>query len=207
MRTRYRLQPCITLSEYEGPDTVEVGRFVDLENDEEVVAVVLYREDLEKQYTYRMAATTRTVGGREIGAIYINRQYRDLFRNEPGIFRALAFHELGHIMLGHVDRSEREETTRLLMRKRTFAIKNGAVDRRELEADAFAADNVSKRLMERMFDYLVEQRSKRADPDAGLAIREFELRREALEMRWRLKSAQRRAERRKRMSRGNSAED
>ena len=89
----------------------------------------------------------------------------------------MLLHELGHLEKKHLTHTT-GLTNRQLQNERGLSALQGFVSTAELEADAFAVEEVSKDRVLNTLDFMIEARKKRNDRIARIAIREMELRKE-----------------------------
>ena len=112
-------------------------------------------------------------------AVFVDDKDRDCLYNKQDVFFGLAMHEYGHYINGDLDRDD--ITTQQIKEERSQCIKQGRVIEMELKADAFAVSCVGKNTFLRALDYLIANRKKRNDKGMGFAIKEFELRKKAVQ--------------------------
>ena len=105
--------------------------------------------------------------------------HRPCFYDHPEIFLTIMLHELGHYRNGdlQIENTNQEK----IQEERLNAIISGRVQEQERKADAFAAQHVGKNTFMRTMDYMIRKRKERGDEGMGLAIREFELRKKAIQ--------------------------
>lgn len=189
-KPRYEIQAARWLKTYEGKGPVDIGRIIDLDRSGEPVAYIVYESHSLSQSPYRIYGKYLNTNIGEIFAIMVDDNYKRLFCEKPERFKAIALHELGHHVCGHYneeflkqhfhEKLSQKEMTERLRRERALCAEQGSVMTTELEADAFACREVGKHAMNMMFDLLIEERRKRADKGAELAIKEFKLRKKAI---------------------------
>lgn len=187
---RYEIQVSRQLLTYRGKGPVEVGRVIDLDNSKEVVAYIVYENHELSPSPYHVYGRYAKTDAGTVFAIMIDDNYRRLFREKEKQFKAIVLHELGHHVCGHYEdeywqqffseEQRQGDMTELLRLERVRCVERGSVMPNELEADAFACREVGKHTMNMMLDLLIEERRKRADGGAELAIREFQLRKKAI---------------------------
>ena len=187
---RYEIQVSRRLLTYRGKGPVEVGRVIDLDNSREVVAYIVYENHELSPSPYHVYGRYAETDAGTVFAIMIDDNYRRLFREKEKQFKAIVLHELGHHVCGHYEdeywqqffseEQRQGDMTELIRLERVRRVERGSVMPNELEADAFACREVGKHTMNMMLDLLIEERRKRADGGAGLAIREFQLRKKAI---------------------------
>lgn len=97
----------------------------------------------------------------------------------PEVLEALILHEVGHFSNGDYEKIHLKADH--IKTDRGANIIRGMVQPHELDADKYAAKNVGVPVMMRALDYLIALRKERKDdPIKAAAIREFELRKKAL---------------------------
>ena len=109
--------------------------------------------------------------------VFFDDLYLKYFEEDPLYFAVTIMHELGHYV--NEDYVEMDGTTG--KKNRIKGLKNGAVDQAELNADRFAADNLGVGLVLKKLKKMKDHRRERGDIGAPIAIREIELRIQALE--------------------------
>lgn len=190
-KTRYEILASRLLRTYKGKGPVEVGRIVDLDSSGAIVAYIVYESHEVSPSPYHVYGRYAETDAGTVFAIMVDENYRTLFQEKEKQFRAIALHELGHHICGHYEEEywrqffaekqiHQEDLTELLRIERVRCAERGSVMPNELEADAFACREVGKHAMNMMFDLLTEERRKRADGGADLAIKEFQLRKKAI---------------------------
>ena len=176
IKGKYCLQVNTAFLDYNGDEEVEIGKVTDIQN-EEMIVYIVYDKNLYKNAGYHTCIYT--FEDSPIPAVYVDDLHRELLYNKQDIFLALAMHEYGHFINGdlfltNVTNKENQED-------RLDNIFKGVVQEKELKADAFAVSCVGKNTFLRALDCLIARRKKRNDKAMDIAIREFELRKKAVQ--------------------------
>ena len=174
---KYRLLFNTTYQDYNGNDIVEIGKIVDSETDQDAL-IVFYDKNLFRNCHYHMTPVEYRKEDKTTFAVHMDDTHRDILYSQPDILLGLLLHELGHHMNGDYRRDGDIETNR---EERMNSILEGRVQEVESRADAFAVDQIGKNKYLRCFDYLIKKRKERRDDGMELAIREFELRKKAVQ--------------------------
>lgn len=164
--------------DYSESAPVEIGKIIDTSSGEDVL-YIHYERDLYKNCGYHTCVSIYEFGGNEYPVARVDDLNRKCLFDSPDIFLTMMLHELGHYRNG--DLEGEGETTEEKRNARLSAILAGKVLEEELRADEFAVRCVGKNTFMRYIDYAIRQRKLRGDEAMKLAIREFELRKKAIQ--------------------------
>ena len=136
---------------------------------------------------YNLHFCVRTANDEEFGKIpyvYVDDEHKACLYDKPNVFYALLLHELGHFMNKDSEKAPKGLTSDDIRHQRHDLILQGKVQECELNADAFAVAIVGKNTMLRALDYMINKRRLRTeDPGKEIAIKEFQLRKRAIQNR------------------------
>ena len=162
--------------DYNGNESVEIAKIVDLQTNQDAIYVV-YEKNLYRARGYHTCIDIYENDEREYPVVKMDDQHRKCLLDAPDIFITMMLHELGHYLNGDFNREYASDKE--VQEKRTSCILAGKIQEEELMADAFAIKQVGKNTFNRTMDYLIRARQKRNDEGMQLAIKEFELRKKA----------------------------
>ena len=175
IKGQYCLQINTAFLEYQDDEPVEIGRVVNTQTEDTAFCIV-YDKNLYKNRGYHLCPI---ILENATLAIFVDDKDRDCLYNKQDVFLALATHEYGHYINGDLTRTD--ITNQQIREDRLRCIKAGKVQEMELNADAFAVSCVGKNTFLRALDYLIVDRKKRNDKAMPVAIKEFELRKKAVQ--------------------------
>lgn len=112
----------------------------------------------------------------EIGVVHDD-LYLNLSNTNVNAFDALLMHEVGHYINGDMDNQIDDLEIR---QERVLQILKGKVAPNELEADRFAVEHCGKNAVMQMLDIVIATRKKRNTADGEIALKELELRKQAV---------------------------
>ena len=116
----------------------------------------------------------------EIPIIFISKFFYDCWfkSNNDKMLSSAFLHEYGHFINGDFrDREVMRNSDKI----RVQCVKKGILDDHEKKADEFAAKEIGKAAMMTCLDKMISIRKKRNDAGMEVAIKEFELRKKALQ--------------------------
>ena len=174
---KYCLRYNTTFEDYQGDDIVEIGKVVDSETDQDAL-FVFYDKNLFKKHHYHMTPVVYKKEDQITLAVHMDDTHRSILYSHPDILLGLLLHELGHHINGDYQGNGDTETNR---EERLSCVLAGRVQEKELKADVFAANQIGKNKYLRCLDYLIKKRKERKDDGMELALREFELRKKAVQ--------------------------
>lgn len=174
-KCQYCLQINTAFLDYQDDEPVEIGRVINTQTQDTVFCIV-FDKNLYKNMGYHLCPI---ILEDSTLAIFVDDKDRDCLYIKQDVFLALAMHEYGHYINGDLNRTD--ITDRQIREDRVRCIKAGKVQEMELNADAFAVSCVGKNTFLRALDYLIADRKKRNDKAMDLAIKEFELRKKAVQ--------------------------
>ena len=180
VNTKYVLLRNTAYIDYHGDAPVEIAKIVDYLTNKDVM-LIYYEKNL---FRIRGLHTCVVVCETEAGTIpvaFIDDLHRACLFEHREIFFSLMLHELGHFKNGDFNNALSGTTTKTIKDERLRCILEGCVQEIEKNADAFAVSVVGEHTVVRMLDYLIDKRRERKDKGMELAIREFELRKEAVQ--------------------------
>lgn len=180
---RYLVMHNTKYMDYRGDGWAEIGKVVDTQNENETAALIMYYRDNRKVFGYHFRSArddSETFGCKCL--IVTDDLHRGLMLSNPGLFKAMCMHEIGHYLNGDLDPANHEGAYDYDRESqlRADAIIAGKVDQKELAADEFACRECGKHAVNMLIDYLIQARKERGDWSADLAIRELELRKKAI---------------------------
>ena len=181
MKGQFRLRINEAAVDYDGPEKAEIAKIVDSTSEKDVMYVV-YERDLWKRWGYHTCIEEYERDGEDYPVAVIDDLHRPCLYDHPEIFLSMMLHELGHYRNGDLSAFDGEEISNDKMKDiRTEAILHGKVQMQELKADAFAVKYVGKNTFMRTMDYMIKKRIQRGDDGMELAIKEFEMRKKAVQ--------------------------
>ena len=151
----------------------EIARIVKKDTDDIVIRVYYCRNAYQKLGFH---TSTQRINAEEI-CIVLDDLYIDLAITNSSAFEAMIMHEVGHLVNGDFDA---EIGTNEIKRERAIEILKGKVMPNELAADRFAVEHCGKNAVMKMLDIIMSTRKKRNTADGEIAIRELELRKQAV---------------------------
>lgn len=164
--------------DYYGDEEVEIGKIIDITTDKAIMYID-YDKNLYRKNGYHTCVDVYENEDGEYPVAKIDDLHRTCLFEKPEVFLSLMLHEYGHYKNG--DLFLEGVTTEQLKDERLRCIFEGRVDEREQKADAFAVNIVGKNTFLRTLDYLIAMRKKRNDEGMLAAIKEFELRKKAVQ--------------------------
>lgn len=177
IKGKYCIQFNTAYQDYHGDEEVEIGKVINLQT-EEVIIYIVYDKNLYKDSGNHTCIYT--FEDSPIPAAYVDDLHRECLYNKQDIFFALVMHEYGHYINGDLSRIEYHSNKEVQEDRLDYVVK-GKVQEMELKADAFAVSCVGKNTFLRALDYLIASRRKRNDKGMLVAIKEFELRKKAVQ--------------------------
>lgn len=151
----------------------EVMRIIKKDTGEKVISA-FYCKNAYQKIHYHFCACQ--VSDNEMGIVFDD-LYLNIANTNSNVFDALLMHEVGHFIHGDLDKDfNREEA----WQERVLQIMKGKVADNELAADSFAVEHCGKNAVMKMLDIVIETRKKRNTPDGEIAIKELELRKQAV---------------------------
>lgn len=112
----------------------------------------------------------------EIG-IVLDDLYLNVSNTNFHAFEALLMHEVGHFVNGDFESDlDRDEASQI----RVAETLKGKVASNELAADRFSVEHCGKNAVMQMLDIVIATRKKRNTEDSEIALRELELRKQAV---------------------------
>ena len=175
---QYKLMYNTAFAEYDGSDTVEIGKIVDTAADRDVL-FVFYQKDLHQARGFHICVDIFKDETREFPIARVDDLHRDCLFENPDVFLAVMLHELGHYVNG--DLHDTSRSARAMAEERMQCIMAGRVPEMEQKADAFAVASVGKNTFMRSLDYLKKKRMENVDNSMVYEIKEFELRKKAVQ--------------------------
>lgn len=159
---------------WDDPDVMyEAARIIKKDTGEKVISVY-YWKNAYKSLGYHFGACRLSED--EVGIVH-DHLYFDLSNKNVNAFDAMLMHELGHYINGDLDKSYSGDE---IMQDRLLAIMKGTVVSTELAADMFAVEHCGKNAVMQMLDNVIAMRKKRNTADLEIALKEFELRKQAV---------------------------
>ncbi len=181
MKGQFKLCINETAVDYNGPEKVEIAKIVDSTAKKDAMYIV-YERDLWKRWGYHTCIEEYERDGEDYPVAVIDDLHRPCLYDHPEIFLTIMLHELGHYRNGDLFAFDEEEVSNEKIKDiRADAILHGKVQMQELRADAFAVQHVGKNTFMRTMDYMINKRRQRSDTGMELAIKEFELRKKAIQ--------------------------
>lgn len=181
MKRQYRLLYNTSTVDYSGSDRVEIGKIIDSITEKDVM-YILYDKNLWGRWGYHTCIEEYEYEGIDYPVAIVDDLHKSCLYEHGDVFLALMLHELGHYINGDLTSWDGEQVDNETVRERRLvAIQNGKVQTQELKADAFSVQYVGKNTFMRAMDYMIKMREKRGDDGAALAIKEFELRKKAVQ--------------------------
>ena len=167
---------------YDGDGPIEIGKIVHKRTQEDVMYLVYDRSDHEKA-RYRFHVDIYEADDRDnYPVVTMDDYFRKLYYQKSWLFEALAMHELGHFLFGHLAPDHYKGMTNdAVMKLRQRYIERGDVMPEESQADAFAVKQCGKRAVRDAIDILIKRRKERGDIGMHLAIKEFEVRKRKIQ--------------------------
>ncbi len=180
-KAKYILLHNTAYSDYYGDECVEIAKIVDESSGEDVL-LICYEKNLFKERRYHICVDVYENEHGKFPVAKTDDFHRACLFNRREIFLTLMLHELGHYKNGDYERFEREDISEEDIRKeRMKCAQEGRIQEVEKNADAFAARIVGKNTFMRAMDYMIARRKERNDTWMNVAIREFELRKKAVQ--------------------------
>ncbi len=151
----------------------EYARIVKKDTGEKIVSV-FYSRNAYQAFGYHLSA--QRLSDDEIG-IVLDDLYLNISNTNPRAFEAMLMHEAGHIANGDFDiDTDRDE----ISRERMIEILKGKAAPNELAADRFAVEHCGKNAVMQMLDIIIATRKKRNTSDGEIALKQLELRKQAV---------------------------
>lgn len=165
--------------DYDGQEVVEIGKVVETATGKSVMYIV-YDKDLYKKRGYHICIDEfEAEDNSSFPVASVDDFHRNCLFENRDIFFCMMLHELGHFKNG--DLMAANMTDEIILKERERCIKEGRVQEQEKKADEFAVNYVGKGTFMRTMDYMIQKRKQRGDQGAALAIKEFELRKKAVQ--------------------------
>ncbi len=178
MKGQYKLLYNENGVDYSGPDVVEIGKIIDTTTNKDVM-YINYERDLYKRRGCHVCIEEYEHEDGDYPVGMTDDLHKSCLFEHPEIFLAIMLHELGHYRNG--DLFEEGITTEEVQDLRIQAVLSGKIEEHERKADLFSARCVGKNVFMRAMDYLINQRKQRGDDGMEFAIKEFELRKKAIQ--------------------------
>lgn len=162
------------IQNWDDPDAIyEAARIIKKDTGEIVISVYYWKNAYKSLgYHFGVFRFSET----EIGIVH-DHLYFDLSNRNVNAFDAMLMHEVGHYINGDLDENFSGDEVR---RDRVLEILKGNVDPKELAADRFAVEHCGKNAVMQMLDNIIATRKKRNTTDGAIAIKELELRKQAV---------------------------
>ncbi len=139
-----------------------------------VITIAYYCKNAYQLFGYHF--NSGSLNENETGIVFDD-LYADLMNTNPKEFEAMLMHEVGHLINGDLDAEKSDDE---IVEERLLGIISGKVDTKELAADRFAVEHCGKNAVLRMLDHVMMTRKNRHTTDEALALRELELRKQAV---------------------------
>lgn len=175
---KYKLLHNEAYVDYEGDEIVEIGKMVDTETSTDAM-FIYYDKNLYKNAGYHMTCYVHEDEEGELPVCMVSDMHRECFFAQRNVFLAMVLHEYGHYL--HGDLKMEGVTNKQIQEERVNCIRENRVMEIELAADEFAVSHVGKNVFLRSLDYLIQTRRARNDTGMFMAIKEFELRKKAVQ--------------------------
>ena len=159
---------------WENPDNLYESAMIVKKDTGEKVISVFYCKRAYQKLGYHFGVFKLEDG--EIAIIHDD-LYLGLSNTNDRAFEAMLMHETGHFINGDFD--EQIDNAEIKNRRKNAVLSN-SVDPKELAADQFAVEHCGKNAVMQMLDYLIATRRKRNTADGKDAIKEMELRKQAV---------------------------
>lgn len=159
---------------WDDPDCLyESARIVNKTTGEKIVSV-FYSKNAFQKLGYHFCA--QRISEDEIGIVFDD-LYLGVSNTNAHAFEALLMHEVGHLVNGDfVSGMDHDEASQ----ERIIELLKGKVSSKELAADRFAVEHCGKNAVMQMLDIVIATRKKRNTPDGEMALKELELRKQAV---------------------------
>ena len=164
-------------TDYDGVEPVEIGKIVDTTTQKDVL-YIYYNKNNYAENGYHVNIDVYEDENGEYPVANVDDMHRPCMFNDPDVFLSIMLHEYGHYING--DLNQTGLTNQQIQEDRLRCIQMGRVYEMERRADLFAVRYVGKPVFIRSMDYMIEQRKRRNDAAVNVAIREFELRKQAI---------------------------
>lgn len=174
---KYKLLHNTAYIDYEGYQSVEVGKIIDTQTNQDVMYVYYNKNNFQENGYHTNIDIYKDQNG-EYPVANVDDMHRACLYDYPDIFLAMMLHEYGHYVNGDFTRTD--ATNKQIQGERLHCIRIGRVSDEERKADAFAVRYVGKATFLQCLDYMIEKRKQRGNSANDLAIREFELRKRAV---------------------------
>lgn len=162
------------IQNWENPDLLyEAARIVKKDTGDSIISVY-YCKNAYQKFGYHFGLMR--LNENEIGVVHDD-LYLNLSNTNVNAFDALLMHEVGHYINGDMDNQIDDLEIR---QERVLQILKGKVAPNELEADRFAVEHCGKNAVMQMLDIVIATRKKRNTADGEIALKELELRKQAV---------------------------